>query len=90
MKYMVIERFKVGSQGEIYRRFAERGRMLPDGLHYIESWESADLRVCYQLMETNDFDLFTRWTQEWDDLVEFEIVPVISSGDARANASSSS
>jgi hypothetical protein len=84
MKYMVIERYKEGAIREVYCRFAERGRMMPDGLRYIESWVSPERRVCYQLMETEQFDLFSQWTRNWDDLVDFEIVPVISSQEARA------
>jgi hypothetical protein len=60
--------------------------MMPAELHYIDSWVSADLRICYQLMETDDFGLFAQWTQQWEDLVEFEIVPVIPSAEARAKA----
>lgn len=86
MRYMVTEHFKPGRAGDIYRRFAEKGRMLPDGLRYVESWVSADLQVCYQLMETDDFALFAEWTRQWQDLMDCEIVPVMSSADARAKA----
>ena len=82
MNYLVIERFK--NAAEIYRRFAEKGRMMPHGLTYVESWIAEDLRTCYQLMETDDFSLFAQWTQNWDDLMDFEIIPVLSSAEARA------
>ena len=86
MRYMVIERFRKGQAGAIYRRFDEQGRMMPDGLRFVDSWVSADLTVCYQLMETDDFRLFAQWTQHWDDVVSFEIVPIIPSSEARAKA----
>lgn len=86
MKYMVIERFRPGAAAEIYRRFAEKGRMMPDGLSYVESWIVDDLSMCYQLMETDDFSKFGEWTRNWDDLADFEIVPVLSSAEARAKA----
>jgi len=86
MRYMIIEHFKEGGAGEIYRRFAQQGRMMPAELRYIDSWVSEDLRICYQLMETDDFSLFSQWTRQWEDLVEFEIVPVIPSADACAKA----
>ena len=86
MKYMVIERFRPGAAGEIYRRFAERGRMMPEGLNYVESWIVDDLSMCYQLMETDDYSQFAEWTRNWDDLADFEIVPVLSSAEARARA----
>ncbi|MDQ6912492.1 MAG: DUF3303 domain-containing protein [Verrucomicrobiota bacterium] len=77
MLYMVIERFK--DAPEIYRRFREKGRMMPAGLEYVSSWISADMRVCYQLVQTSDEFLFQLWTNEWKDLMDFEIVPVHSS-----------
>ncbi len=86
MQYMVVERFKEGAVAEVYRRFAIKGRMTPPGLDYLESWVSEDLSVCFQLMETSDLGLFALWTREWEDLVEFEIVPLISSSDAREKA----
>ena len=79
MLYMVIERFQSGSVREVYRRVDERGRMIPDGLEYLNSWVSADLAVCYQLMETDDIALLQQWTAEWSDLVDFQIVPVLTS-----------
>jgi hypothetical protein len=86
MRYMVIEQFKPGRAADIYRRFAEKGRMMPPALHYVDSWISADLRVCYQLIETDDFKHFAEWTRNWDDLMECEIIPVMPSSEARAKA----
>lgn len=86
MKYMVIERFRPGAAGEIYQRFAEKGRMMPDGLNYVESWIVDDLSMCYQIMETDDYSKFSEWTRNWDDLADFEIVPVLSSPEAGARA----
>jgi hypothetical protein len=79
---MVIEHFKKGCAEEIYRRADERGRMLPDGLDYIDSWVSVGLDRCYQLMCCDDESLFREWLNEWEDLIEFEIVPVMTSNEA--------
>ncbi len=53
-----------------------RGRMLPEGLRYIDSWivEDDRLDTCFQLMETNDPSLFDVWGANWSDLGEFEVV----------------
>ena len=82
MLYMVTEHFK--DAPAIYRRFREKGRMMPDGLNYLSSWIDIEFKVCYQLMETEDVTLFERWTENWEDLMEFEIVPVRSSAEASA------
>lgn len=78
---MVVEKFK--NSEEIYRRMEEKGRMLPEDLKYVSSWIDTDLKQCFQLMETDDFALFKEWTKNWDDLVDFEIVPVMTSAEAK-------
>lgn len=85
MRYMVIERFKRGPL-PVYQRFDERGRQLPEGLRYVDSWIADDLQRCYQLMETDDPRLFDEWMGRWSDLADFEIVPVLSSAEARRRA----
>jgi hypothetical protein len=83
---MVIEKFTQGA-APVYERAAERGRMLPPGLEYVDSWiEEPDLRRCFQLMETDDPKLFDHWIAAWADLAEFEVVPVIDSAAAAARA----
>jgi hypothetical protein len=77
---MVIERFK--DAPAIYKRFREKGRMMPDGLKYVSSWIDRDFKTCWQLMETEDENLFRQWTDAWSDLMEFEIVPVRTSTEA--------
>ena len=84
MLYMVIERFRPGRAPEVYRRFRERGRMAPDGLRYVSSWVDLEFERCFQVMETDDPRLLSEWTANWDDLVEFEIVPVRTSQEAAA------
>jgi hypothetical protein len=85
MLYMVIEKYRHGP-APVYQRAAERGRMLPDGLRYVDSWVVDDDRLdrCFQLMETDDPGLLDVWQQQWADLTEFEIVPVIKSAEAAA------
>ena len=82
MLFMVVEQFKNHSARQVYRRAHEKGRMLPDGLHYVDSWVASDFDRCFQLMETENPALFNDWTEQWEDLVEFEVIPVFSSEDA--------
>jgi len=79
MLFMVVENFKEGNARAIYSRSRERGRMLPEGLRYVDSWVEANLRRCFQLMECDNAELFQEWVSRWEDLIEFEIVPVVSS-----------
>lgn len=82
MLYVVVEHFREGDPGPVYERFRERGRLAPVGLTYIDSWVTADLRHCYQLMACDDRALLEQWIHEWQDLVEFEVHPVLTSQEA--------
>jgi len=86
MLYMVIEHFRPGRAPEIYRRFRERGRMAPEGVRYINSWVTPDLAHCYQVMDCADRALLDRWMAAWEDLVEFEVHPVVTSAEAAERA----
>ena len=79
MLFMVIERFKNRDAKPVYRRFLEKGRLMPEGLIYRESWIEANFERCFQLMECHDVSLLQEWVLEWQDLTEFEIVPVAES-----------
>ena len=84
MLYMIIEHFRNGDPLPVYRRFRDQGRLAPDGLRYVSSWVTGDLRRCYQVMECDDPRLLDRWTARWTDLIDFEIIPVMTSADAVA------
>ena len=81
MLYMVVERFK--DAPAIYRRLHEKGRMMPEGLEYVSSWIDVDLKICWQLMRTEDESLFQTWIDHWKDLADFEVVPVRTSAEVR-------
>ena len=83
MLFMVIEQFKNRDAKPIYERFAEKGRMMPDGLNYVDSWIENNFDRCFQLMETDDTALFAAWIAEWKDLMDFEVIPVQTSQQAR-------
>ena len=84
MQFMVIEHFRNRDAKPVYRRFRDAGRLMPEGLVYVASWVDADFSHCFQVMECNDPKLLEQWTANWNDLVDFEIVPVVTSAEARA------
>ena len=81
MLFMVIERFKTGDPKPIGERFRKRGRMLPEGVLYQTSWIDPIGGRCFQIMETPSLESLREWTRRWDDLVDFEIVPVVTSAE---------
>lgn len=82
MLYMIIEHFNDGDAAPIYRRFRDRGRLAPDGLHYVSSWVDEKLERCFQIMEAADRDLLDQWIGNWSDIVRFEVFPVMPSKEA--------
>jgi len=79
MMFMVIETFRDQNGKAVYDRLRDKGRQMPDGLKFVNAWVSADLGRCFQLMEADDLTQFQRWIAEWQDLMAFEIVPVVQS-----------
>ena len=78
---MVIERFKGGDPDPVGERFRTHGRMLPEGVEYKSSWMETTGALCFQIMEAPNQDSLNEWVERWEDLVEFEVVPVLTSSD---------
>ena len=84
MLFMIIETFKDNDMLPIYRRLQDGGRLLPDGLRYVDSWIEPNFSRCFQLMECDDLTLIQQWVLNWRGFgVSFEIVPVLSSKQTR-------
>jgi hypothetical protein len=81
MLFMVIERFKGSDPKPIGERFRRSGRMLPEGVVYQASWVDAACARCFQIMEAPSLDSLNEWVHRWEDLVDFEIVPVLGSAE---------
>jgi len=84
MLFMVIEHFRPGQAPAVYRRFRDRGRLAPAGLRYLASWVDRGFERCFQVMEAESEVQLREWTGGWDDLIDFEIIPVWTSVEAAA------
>ncbi len=82
MLYLVIEHFKNHDALPVYRRFREQGRLAPEGLSYLSSWVDEQFQCCFQLMATQERHLLDDWIANWSDIVDFEVFPVMTSGEA--------
>jgi hypothetical protein len=71
---MVIETFRAGCRDAVYERLRRKGRMLPAGLVYRDSWLETEGDRCFQLMETGNPTLLREWSDCWSDLVSFEFI----------------
>jgi len=84
MQYMIIERFHPGKVKALYERFDKHGRMLPEGVNYINSWIDEQISICYQVMESDSDEKIHQWIRLWNDLADFEVIPVIRSAEVKA------
>lgn len=85
MLFMVVERFRDNDMVPVYQRLRDRGRMLPDGLAFVDSWVEANFGRCFQLMRCDDPALLQEWVLQWRGAgVSFEIVPVVPGRDTMA------
>ena len=83
MLYMIIEKFRPGKVKDLYQRFDEKGRMLPEGVKYINSWIDQEVSICYQVMESDSDEKINLWISHWNDLADFEVIPVLTSAEAK-------
>jgi hypothetical protein len=83
MLFMVIEHFRNQDAIAIYTHLRDKGRGLPEGLRYIDSWVEPNFDRCFQLMDCEDLRLVQEWVLHWRELGTFEIVPVVPSKETR-------
>ena len=84
MLFMIIERFRENDMLPTYKRIRDEGRILPEGLEYIDSWVEPNFDRCFQLMQCNDLKLLQAWILKWSGFgTTFEIVPVLTSSETR-------
>jgi hypothetical protein len=82
--FMIIERFRDDDMLPVYKRIRDHGRMIPEGLKYVDSWVEPNFSRCFQLMECDNLRLLQEWILNWRGSgATFEIVPVLTSKETR-------
>ena len=81
MLFLVIEKFRNRDAVPIGERFRREGRMMPADVAYVASWVDAAEARCFQIMEAPSAESLAPWIRCWEDLVEFEVVPVETSAE---------
>lgn len=59
-------------------RFKETGAPPPPGVDMLGRWHNAAGNGGFFLVETDDPVALARWLQEWTDVIDFEVVPVVT------------
>jgi uncharacterized protein YjaG (DUF416 family) len=83
MQYMIIETFHPGKGKALYAKFEKEGRLLPQGVQYINSWIDETVSTCYQVMESESLEKLQEWIGHWKEFADFKVIPVISSAQAK-------
>ncbi len=81
MLFMVIERFTPENLQRVGERFQTKGRMMPEDVLYHASWLEPDGSRCFQVMEAPSRERLQVWAERWSDLMDVEILPVLTSAD---------
>ena len=77
---MIIERFRDDDMLPVHKRIRDHGRMIPEGLKYVDSWVEPNFSRCFQLMECDNLRVLQEWILNWRGSgATFEIVPVLTS-----------
>jgi hypothetical protein len=88
MLFMIIETFRNGDPRPVYERFAKCGRLAPPGVEYVSSWVDESLTKCFQIMKAESRERIEEWIANWNDIVSFEVIPVITSAEAAERVAS--
>jgi hypothetical protein len=79
MIFMIVEQFR--DKKLLHDRFQSQGRMLPENVVYQASWIDPATDRCYQVMEAPDREALTPWIKSWNDIVDIQVIPVLTSQD---------
>lgn len=60
------------------QRFKDTGALPPAGATMTGRWHSVEGLRGFIIAESSDAEAIGRWTQEWTDVLSFEITPVMN------------
>ena len=77
MKYMTIWTIKPENTSDAIERFRLTGGPPPPGVTLLGRWHDIGGGRGFTLSESDDPVAMTKWSLQWDDLLSFEVVPVV-------------
>lgn len=77
MNFMVTRTFSPDATNATLERFASTGGMPPDGVKMVSRWHSVASGRGFALAEADDPVAPSKWCHNWNDLLTFEIFPVL-------------
>jgi hypothetical protein len=78
MHFLTIWTFRPEHANSAIERFGETGAPPPEGVNMLARWHDVAGKRGFALSETDDPVAIAKWCHGWNDLLSFEIVPVIN------------
>lgn len=78
MQFMTIWTIKPDHMGSARERFQQTGAPPPEGVKMVGRWHDVAGGRGFNIAETDDATAIAKWCQQWADLLDFEIVPVMT------------
>lgn len=78
MQFMTVYTFRPEHANSATERFLETGGQPPKGAKMISRWHDVSGGRGFALSESDDPVAMTKWCRQWNDLLSFEIIPVVT------------
>ena len=78
MLFHIAYEVSVEQRNASQKRFKETGAPPPDGVTMTGRWHSLGGRKGVAVVEASDPQAIASWIQDWNDVVTFEVTPVLT------------
>ena len=84
MHYMTTWTFRPEHTKEAIDRFMETGGLPPEGVTMVSRWHDVGGTRGFAITETDDPVALGKWCNQWNDLISFEIIPILDDEQIKA------
>lgn len=78
MNFVTIWTFRPADRDSVIQRFGETGGPAPEGVTMLARWHDVAGGRGFAISETEDPLAMAKWCREWNDIMSFEIIPVVN------------
>ena len=78
MLFHITFRVAIEQRDACLARFKETGGPPPAGVTMLGRWHTLGGRVGFCVVEAEDPQAVAKWMQDWNDLISFEVTPVLT------------
>ncbi|HKJ32836.1 MAG TPA: DUF3303 family protein [Balneolales bacterium] len=78
MLFHITYKVTTKDRDEVQDRFRKTGAQPPEGVRLQGRWHSVNGNKGFILAESSDLPAIGKWVQEWSDMLNFDVTPVLS------------